>query len=109
MRKKLLIVDDEALIREGLIARLSYLGFLFDDVLEAESGAAALKLVKQRGVDCVITDIQMPDMDGLTFIREAKAGQPQTPFSDSQRVCGICLCQRGAVLRRVGVSAEATV
>lgn len=80
MRKKLLIVDDEALIREGLIARLSYLGFLFDDVLEAESGAAALKLVKQRGVDCVITDIQMPDMDGLTFIREAKAVSPRLRF-----------------------------
>lgn len=80
MRKKLLIVDDEELIRKGIIARLSYLGFVFDGILEAESGTEALEAVKENGADIVISDIQMPDMDGLTFIREAKTVNPALRF-----------------------------
>lgn len=80
MNSNLLIADDEELIRKGLIARLSYLGFEFDQIMEAESGSEALEAVRQNSISIVITDIKMPDMDGLSFIREAKKLSPHLRF-----------------------------
>lgn len=80
MNRNLLIADDEELIRKGLIARLSYLGFEFDQIMEAESGSEALEAVRQNSISIVITDIKMPDMDGLSFIREAKKLSPHLRF-----------------------------
>lgn len=68
---RLMIVDDEENIRQGLIARLCYLGISFETVLEASGGEEALHLLKSQPVDIVITDIQMPDLNGLTFIERA--------------------------------------
>ena len=72
MMRNLLIVDDEELIRQGLKARIRYFGLSIDDVYEASSGIEALEIIKEHPVNIVITDIRMPDMDGLTFIKEAK-------------------------------------
>ncbi len=67
-----MVVDDEALIRQGLLARLAFLGFTFEQVLEAGGGIEALKLLEETPTDICIVDIQMPDLDGLTFIEQAK-------------------------------------
>lgn len=81
MRHNLLIVDDEALIRQGLRARFEYLRINVDEVYEASSGIEALHIFQTRPIDIVITDIRMPDMDGLTLIQEMqKAGQTQIQF-----------------------------
>ena len=68
---KVLIVDDEQLIRSGMIARFQYLNFKFERIREAASGVEALALLEKEPADIVITDIKMPDMDGMTLIREA--------------------------------------
>ncbi len=68
-----MVVDDEALIRQGLLARLEFLGFAFEQVWEAGGGLEALKILEEGAVDICIADIQMPDLDGLTFIERAKA------------------------------------
>lgn len=70
MRHNLLIVDDEELIRQGLKARFEYLEIDTDEIFEASSGVEAIEAVNQYPIDVVITDIRMPDMDGLTLIRE---------------------------------------
>lgn len=80
MKRNLLIADDEELIRKGLIARLNYLGFAFGEILEAETGTEALEAVRENSISIVITDIRMPDMDGLVFIREAKKLSPHLRF-----------------------------
>ncbi len=67
-----MVVDDEALIRQGLLARLEFLGFSFEQVQEAGGGTEALKILEKSPVDICIVDIQMPDLDGLTFIERAK-------------------------------------
>lgn len=72
---RLMVVDDEALIRQGLLARLEFLGFAFEQVWEAAGGLEALKILEESSVDICIADIQMPDLDGLTFIERAKALQ----------------------------------
>lgn len=65
MRHNVLIVDDEQLIRQGLRARIEYLGIDVDEIFEADNGLTALEIQEAHPIDLVITDIRMPDMDGL--------------------------------------------
>lgn len=77
---RLLIVDDEELIRKGLRARIEYFAFPDLDLVEAESGRDALELFRDGGVDLAIVDINMPDMNGLQLIEQAKTLCPETRF-----------------------------
>ena len=69
----ILVVDDEPLIRWPLAGRLKSEGYC---VLEAETGAAALEQLD--GVDLVLLDYQLPDMDGVTALRKIKAQNRDT-------------------------------
>ncbi len=72
--KKLLVVDDEPLIRE-LCANV------FDSykVLQAADGFDALKFLNHEDVDIVLTDVNMPNIDGLEFLRIIRQEQPNLP------------------------------
>lgn len=63
-KREILIVDDNLLDREMLIAMLK------DDyrVLQAENGVVALDLLKKNNVDLILLDVVMPVMDGYTFL-----------------------------------------
>jgi len=63
-----LVVDDEALIRWSLTERLKTDGY---QVLEAETGAAALEHLPE-GVDLVLLDYKLPDLDGVSVLRKIK-------------------------------------
>ena len=80
MRRNILIVDDEQLIRQGLRARIEYLGIDVDEIFEAENGLMALRLQEEHPIDVVITDIRMPDMDGLELIQEMQKKNNQIKF-----------------------------
>jgi len=66
---KILICDDEALIREVIKEYLKIEGY---EVLEAEDGNIAVSQVKENNIDLVIMDIMMPKMDGYQAVREIK-------------------------------------
>lgn len=68
----ILIVDDEDLIRWSLRERLRSDGY---DILEAATGQSALEQFKD-GVDLVLLDYRLPDMDGLSILRELKKLDP---------------------------------
>jgi len=70
--KTVLIVDDEANFREALAFLLKMEGY---KILTAESGHSALKLLKERKVDVVVSDIRMPDGDGIELLRRLKRTQ----------------------------------
>lgn len=80
MRHNILIVDDEQLIRQGLRARIEYLGIDVDEIFEAENGLMALRLQEEHPIDVVITDIRMSDMDGLELIQEMQKKNNQIKF-----------------------------
>jgi response regulator NasT len=62
-RKRIVIADDEALIRRDLSEMLTNLGYLV--VGEAGDGRTAVNIARERKPDLVIMDIRMPDMDGI--------------------------------------------
>ena len=65
-----LIVDDSASMRQMVEFTLKEAGH---QVMVAEDGVMALNLAKGAASDLVITDINMPNMDGITLIRELRA------------------------------------
>jgi DNA-binding NtrC family response regulator len=69
-RAAILIVDDDAAMRDFLREELEREGFR---VLAANGGRAGVERVKQGGIDLVVCDVKMPDLDGLDFLREIRA------------------------------------
>ena len=65
----LLLVDDDKNTLDGLVRILKCEGYSVSGVL---SGSDALKLLSKEKYDVIITDMNMPGMDGLTLIREVK-------------------------------------
>ena len=75
MENKILLVDDEQDIREVLNLSLSDLGY---HVFEAENGESALRIFKQVRPPIVLTDIKMPNMDGIELLQKVKHENPDT-------------------------------
>src|SRR5580765_1682332 len=70
MRKlKVLIVDDSSVMRKIVERALRQAGLDLTEVLEASNGAEALTEVKKGTLDMILSDINMPVMDGLEFLR----------------------------------------
>ena len=68
-KPSLLLVDDDKNTLDGLVRILECDGYLVSGVL---SGYDALKLLSQKRFDAIITDVNMPGMDGFSLIREVK-------------------------------------
>lgn len=66
---KILIVDDEKVIRKGIRTLLERSEFPFTTLLEAKNGKDACLLIKENVPDVIITDIKMPVMDGLELCK----------------------------------------
>lgn len=75
--EKLLVVDDERSMRELLELVLRREGY---SVHTAENGARALELIKQNIYDLVISDVKMPDIDGIELLERTREISPDTKF-----------------------------
>lgn len=72
--KSLLVVDDSATMRQLLCMTLTRVdGITQANITEASDGKEALEKVKSGSFDLVLTDIRMPRMDGLEFIRSVRS------------------------------------
>lgn len=71
---RILIVEDEAIMRDNLRHVLSRAGYTVET---AESGTAALRLLAEGSYDLVLTDLKMPGADGLTVLAETKRLHPE--------------------------------
>jgi len=70
---KVLIVDDSAVMRKIVERALRQGGLDLGEVLEAGNGTEALIAVRKGGLDLILSDINMPVMDGLEFLRSLAA------------------------------------
>lgn len=88
---KVLVTDDEPLIRAGIRMILTSADDI-DVVAEAANGREAVELARAQRVDVVLLDIQMPVMDGLTALAELRRAAPDarvlilTTFGEQQNV-----------------------
>lgn len=71
--KPILVVDDEAIVRESLRDWLTDLGY---QVETAEEGEQALKTVAEQDFGVVILDLRLPGKDGIEILKEARAKRP---------------------------------
>jgi two-component system phosphate regulon response regulator OmpR len=90
---KILVVDDDARIRDLLRRYLTQQGF---EVLLAEDGKAMTRLMQRDTVDLIVLDLMMPGDDGLTVCRKLRLAKEQTPVimltakgEDIDRIVGL--------------------
>ncbi len=69
---RIVIVEDEILIREGIVRLVNRIASAHEVVGEAANGREGLAAILTRKPDLVITDIRMPDMDGLEMLAQAQ-------------------------------------
>jgi two-component system alkaline phosphatase synthesis response regulator PhoP len=72
MSKKILVADDDPHIVEMVKSRLQANGY---EVINASDGQEALDKALNHKPDLIIVDILMPNMDGYTFVKEARASE----------------------------------
>ncbi len=72
-KSRVLIVDDSSVMRKIVARSLRQAGFELEQILEANNGAEALALVRENGFDLILSDINMPTMDGLQFVKELQS------------------------------------
>jgi DNA-binding response OmpR family regulator len=96
--KRILVVEDDAAIRRGLVDALSFAGYT---TLEASEGAAALASALESDCDLLLLDLVLPGSDGLTVLRELRGARSPLPV--------IVLTARGAEddrVRGLGLGAD---
>ncbi len=74
---KILIIDDEAIIRQSFSDHLEDLGY---DAITANNGRVALEVLEKESPDLILTDLRMPEMDGLDVIRHVLKKHPDMPI-----------------------------
>ncbi len=74
MGKNVLLVDDSSTMRKIIGRSLRQAGLAFDTIFEASDGVEALKVLEEEDIDIILSDINMPNMDGISFLRE-KSGR----------------------------------
>lgn len=70
MSANVLVVDDSASVRQQVSMTLKQSGF---NVFEAEDGAIGADRIAQGGIDCVICDVNMPNMNGIEMLKKVKS------------------------------------
>jgi CheY-like chemotaxis protein len=77
MKRTVLVVDDDGSVLKMVDLLLSDSGF---EVIVAPSGSEGLKVLESRTVDLIITDIIMPEMEGIELITQLRASRPELPI-----------------------------
>ncbi|GAB1639684.1 response regulator [Krasilnikovia sp. MM14-A1259] len=105
---RILLADDEALVRAGLRLVLGHADDL-EVVAEAGTGAEAVDLVARHDIDVVLMDVRMPEMDGLTAAEQLSARAPSvqvlmlTTFGEDEYVARALLAgAAGFLLKDTG-------
>ena len=72
----ILVVDDDEMLRSAIVFDFKRKGF---HTLEASNGRAAFEIVKKNNVDVILSDVRMPDGDGVELLKQVKELNPNLP------------------------------
>ena len=67
--RKVLVVEDEKLIRQGIATMIKRCGVPVEEVIECANGLQALEVLKEQTIDVMFTDIRMPKMNGIELVK----------------------------------------
>lgn len=73
----ILVIDDDTIVRESIVAYLEDSGF---NILQAENGEHGLAIYNESQPDLILCDLRMPRMDGLGVLRNVREISPEIPF-----------------------------
>lgn len=76
MKENILLIEDEKIMRITIEDFLKIKGY---NVYSVEKGKDALKILEEQPIDCVISDVKLPDIDGITILEEVKKYDANTP------------------------------
>ena len=91
---RIILVDDHKLIREGLKSFIEK-GNEIEVLAEAANGKKALELLSEIEVDVIVSDIAMPEMDGLEFVKKVKTGDPD------QKILALTMMNEGHHIKQM--------
>ena len=77
---KILIVDDSRVMRQIVTRTLRQAGYGGHELVEAGNGVEGLQAVQQHGPDLVLSDWNMPEMNGIDLLAELRSQGQQVPF-----------------------------
>ena len=75
MGKKVLIIDDSNTMRKIISRSLRQAGLEFETILEAGDGQIALDMLNQEKPDIILSDINMPNMNGIEFLKQKSTNE----------------------------------
>ena len=78
--KRLLIVEDEKMIRQGLRVMAQRSPVEISEILDCKNGEEALEILRGTEVDVMFTDVRMPNMDGITLVQRLQT-LPHPPLT----------------------------
>jgi sigma-B regulation protein RsbU (phosphoserine phosphatase) len=76
MKARLLIIDDEAMVRDSMEAYLEDSGY---SVVAVDSGRAGLEILETQSIDLILCDLRMPNLDGLQVLQSVKQRSDNIP------------------------------
>jgi two-component system chemotaxis response regulator CheY len=100
IRMDILVVDDSKTMRMIVLRAIRQAGFRDLMVGEAENGAIALKKLRDEQPRIILSDWNMPEMNGLDFLKQVRAEQNQVPF-------GFITSEASAGMKDIALSAGA--
>jgi two-component system chemotaxis response regulator CheY len=77
---KIVLADDSRVMRQIVIRTLRQAGFTGHEILEAENGREAVELVQKEAPDLVLSDWNMPEMNGIDALITLRASGSNVPF-----------------------------
>jgi two-component system chemotaxis response regulator CheY len=75
MAFNILIVDDSPIMRQVIKKTVRISGIDIGEIYEAGNGKEGLQQARDNWIDLILTDINMPEMDGITYIKELKGDE----------------------------------